>query len=153
MTFDEIIGAEDAKEELRFFIDYMKHPQQYIEKGFHPPKGVLLHGLPGTGKTMLAKAMATEADMTFMSAEGSQFLKKYVGEGPEAIHALFRTARKYAPTILFIDEIDAIGKNRQSAGDSNSRADILNALLTEMSGFKTTGERQIFTGFRIASTF
>ena len=123
VTFDEIIGAEDAKEELRFFIDYMKHPQQYIEKGFHPPKGVLLHGVPGTGKTMLAKAMATEADMTFMSAEGSQFLKKYVGEGPEAIHALFRTARKYAPTILFIDEIDAIGKNRQSAGDSNSRAD------------------------------
>ena len=144
VTFDEIIGAEDAKEELRFFIDYMKHPQQYIEKGFHPPKGVLLHGLPGTGKTMLAKAMATEADMTFMSAEGSQFLKKYVGEGPEAIHALFRTARKYAPTILFIDEIDAIGKNRQSAGDSNSRADILNALLTEMSGFKTTGESQVF---------
>ena len=144
VTFDEIIGAEDAKEELRFFIDYMKHPQQYIEKGFHPPKGVLLHGVPGTGKTMLAKAMATEADMTFMSAEGSQFLKKYVGEGPEAIHALFRTARKYAPTILFIDEIDAIGKNRQSAGDSNSRADILNALLTEMSGFKTTGESQVF---------
>ena len=103
VTFDEIIGAEDAKEELRFFIDYMKHPQQYIEKGFHPPKGVLLHGVPGTGKTMLAKAMATEADMTFMSAEGSQFLKKYVGEGPEAIHVLFRTARKYAPTILFID--------------------------------------------------
>lgn len=128
----------------RFFIDYMKHPQQYIEKGFHPPKGVLLHGVPGTGKTMLAKAMATEADMTFMSAEGSQFLKKYVGEGPEAIHALFRTARKYAPTILFIDEIDAIGKNRQSAGDSNSRADILNALLTEMSGFKTTGESRVF---------
>ena len=122
----------------------MKHPQQYIEKGFHPPKGVLLHGVPGTGKTMLAKAMATEADMTFMSAEGSQFLKKYVGEGPEAIHALFRTARKYAPTILFIDEIDAIGKNRQSAGDSNSRADILNALLTEMSGFKTTGESRVF---------
>ena len=144
VTFDEIIGAEDAKEELRFFIDYMKHPQQYIEKGFHPPKGVLLHGVPGTGKTMLAKAMATEADMTFMSAEGSQFLKKYVGEGPEAIHALFRTARKYAPTILFIDEIDAIGKNRQSAGDSSSRADILNALLTEMSGFKTTGESQVF---------
>ena len=144
VTFDEIIGAEDAKEELRFFIDYMKHPQQYIEKGFHPPKGVLLHGVPGTGKTMLAKAMATEADMTFMSAEGSQFLKKYVGEGPEAIHALFRTARKYAPTILFIDEIDAIGKNRQSTGDSNSRADILNALLTEMSGFKTTGESQVF---------
>lgn len=144
VTFDEIIGAEDAKEELRFFIDYMKHPQQYIEKGFHPPKGVLLHGVPGTGKTMLAKAMATEVDMTFMSAEGSQFLKKYVGEGPEAIHALFRTARKYAPMILFIDEIDAIGKNRQSAGDSNSRADILNALLTEMSGFKTTGESQVF---------
>lgn len=92
VTFDEIIGAEDAKEELRFFIDYMKHPQQYIEKGFHPPKGVLLHGVPGTGKTMLAKAMATEADMTFMSAEGSQFLKKYVGEGPEGHHALFRTA-------------------------------------------------------------
>lgn len=144
ITFDEIIGAEDAKEELRFFIEYMKHPEQYIKKGFHPPKGVLLHGVPGTGKTMLAKAMAAEADVTFMSAEGSQFLKKYVGEGPEAIHALFRTARKYAPTILFIDEIDAIGKNRKSEGENASRGDILNALLTEMSGFKTSGEEPVF---------
>ena len=144
VTFDDIIGAEDAKEELQFLVEYMQHPAQYSEKGFPLPKGVLLYGVPGTGKTMLAKAMAAEADMTFMSAEGSQFLKKYVGEGPESIHALFRTARKYAPTILFIDEIDAIGKNRQNGDANSARSDALNALLTEMSGFGTSGENQVF---------
>lgn len=144
VTFDDIIGAEDAKEELKFFVKCMKDPHQYSEKGFPPPKGVLLYGVPGTGKTMLAKAMAVEADMTFMSAEGSQFLKKYVGEGPESVHALFRTARKYAPTILFIDEIDAIGKNRQNRDADSARSDTLNALLTEMSGFGTSEENQVF---------
>lgn len=144
VTFDDIIGAEDAKKELHFFMHYMKQSHQYKRRGFHPPKGILLYGMPGTGKTLLAKAMAAEADMTFMSASGSQFLKKYVGEGPEAVHALFRTARKYAPTILFIDEIDAIGKNRQEDSENGSRSDILNALLTEMSGFDTTGDGQVF---------
>lgn len=144
VTFGDIIGAEEAKEELKFFVEYMKHPNQYSAKGFPPPKGVLLYGVPGTGKTMLAKAMAAEAKMTFMSAEGSQFLKKYVGEGPESVHALFRTARKYAPTILFIDEIDAIGKNRQNRDADSARSDTLNALLTEMSGFGTSEENQVF---------
>lgn len=144
VTFDDIIGAEDAKEELKFFVKCMKDPHQYSEKGFPPPKGVLLYGVPGTGKTMLAKAIAAEADMTFMSAEGSQFLKKYVGEGPESIHALFRTARKYAPTILFVDEIDAIGRNRQNGDANSARSDSLNALLTEMSGFGTSEENQVF---------
>jgi len=144
VTFGDIIGAEEAKEELKFFVEYMKHPNQYSAKGFSPPKGVLLYGVPGTGKTMLAKAMAAEAKMTFMSAEGSQFLKKYVGEGPELVHALFRTARKYAPTILFIDEIDAIGKNRQNRDADSARSDTLNALLTEMSGFGTSEENQVF---------
>lgn len=144
LTFDQVIGAEDVKEELKFFADYLKHPRKYVKKGLRPPKGVLLYGPPGTGKTMLAKAMAAEADMTFITAEGGQFLKKYVGEGPEAVHDLFRTARKYAPAILFIDEIDAIGKPRTSDRAQNIGSEVLNALLTEMDGFRNAEAASVF---------
>lgn len=144
--FDDVIGASDAKKELKEFINYLQNPKQYAGTGLRPPKGVLLYGPPGTGKTMLAKAMACEADMTFIAAEGNQFLKKYVGEGSEALHKIFKTARKYAPTILFIDEIEAIAKERRGNDDGHGSAaeDTLTSLLTEMDGFSTDSTKPVF---------
>ena len=143
VKFDDVIGAASAKEELKFFAEYLKHPKNYARKGLHTPKGVLLYGPPGTGKTMLAKALAAEAGLTFITAEGNQFLKKYVGEGPEEVHNIFQTARKYAPTILFIDEIDAIGRVRSGAGMEHT-SDVLDALLAEMDGFQNTAGEMVF---------
>lgn len=139
--FDDVIGARDAKDELAYFIEYLKNPAKFLRQGVKPPKGILLYGPPGTGKTMLAKAMAGESDVTFVRAEGNQFLKRYVGEGPQAVHDLFKTARKYAPSILFIDEIDAIGKNR---GNGHDTSDVLTSFLTEMDGFNVDTERPVF---------
>lgn len=140
--FSDVIGAKDAKDELTYFIEYLKNPAKFLRQGVKPPKGILLYGPPGTGKTLLAKAMAGESDVTFIRAEGNQFLKRYVGEGPQAVHDLFKTARKYAPSILFIDEIDAIGKNR---GDSaRDTSDVLTSFLTEMDGFNVDIERPVF---------
>ncbi len=136
VKFEDVIGAQDAKEELKYFVQYLKNPKKYLGTGVKPPKGVLLYGPPGTGKTLLAKAMASEANVTFIVAEGNQFLKRYVGEGPQAVHELFRVARKYAPAILFVDEIDAIGKERRGSDDGNTD-DILTAFLTEMDGFSS----------------
>ena len=141
IKFDKVIGAEDAKEELAYFVEYLKNPKKYIGTGVKVPKGVLLYGPPGTGKTMLAKAMAGESDISFICAEGNQFLKNTVGGGSQAIHDLFRTARKYAPAILFIDEIDAIAKERTGLGNSE---DTLTALLTEMDGFKNQTAKPVF---------
>lgn len=142
VKFDDVIGAKDAKEELTYFIDFLKNSAKFIKRGVRPPKGILLYGPPGTGKTLLAKAMAGESDVTFIRAEGNQFLKKYVGEGSESVHKLFTTARKYAPSILFIDEIDAIGKGR---GDNSSHSDdVLTSFLTEMDGFNTDLDRPVF---------
>ncbi|MBQ7365173.1 MAG: AAA family ATPase [Clostridia bacterium] len=139
--FDDVIGAADAKGELNYFIDYLKNPKRFMGKGVKAPKGVLLYGPPGTGKTLLAKAMAGESDVTFIAAEGNQFLKKFTGEGSDEVHALFNAARKYAPSILFIDEIDAIAKNRSGTGGAE---DVLTAFLTEMDGFKTDPTKPIF---------
>ena len=144
VRFDQVIGAEDAKKELRYFVEYMKNPKRFLGSGVSAPRGVLLYGPPGTGKTMLAKAMASESDVTFITAEGNQFLKKYVGEGPEKVHELFRTARKYAPSILFIDEIDAIAKERKGGDGSGGTEATLTALLTEMDGFKNDTTRPVF---------
>lgn len=144
LHFKDVIGATDAKQELLYFVEYLKNPVKYLRKGMRPPKGVLLYGPPGTGKTMLAKAMAGESDITFLAAEGNQFLKKYVGEGPETVHKLFQTARKYAPAILFVDEIDAIGKDRNAQGDHDVTSDILTAFLTEMDGFHADPTRPVF---------
>ena len=141
VKFDKVIGAEDAKQELEYFVEYLKNPKKYVGTGVKVPKGVLLYGPPGTGKTMLAKAMAGESDLTFICAEGNQFLKSTVGAGSEAIHSLFRTARKYAPAILFIDEIDAIAKERTGTGNAE---DTLTALLTEMDGFKNQTAKPVF---------
>ena len=135
VRFDDVIGANDAKSELEYFVEYLKDPKKYFGTGVRAPKGVLLYGPPGTGKTMLARAMASEAGVTFISAEGNQFLRQFVGEGPEKVHELFRIARKYAPSILFIDEIDAVARERGNA-DGKGIDETLSALLTEMDGFK-----------------
>lgn len=142
VKFTDIIGAESAKSELKYFVEYLKNPKAFSSKGLGVPKGVLFYGPPGTGKTMLAKAVAGESDVTFICAEGNQFRKKYVGEGEEAVHKLFATARKYAPTIIFIDEIDAIAKERR--GGEVSTDSILTAFLAEMDGFKTDAKKTIF---------
>ena len=141
--FDDVIGAKDAKDELRYFVDYLKNPTKYLRTGLRAPKGILLYGPPGTGKTLLAKAMAGESDVTFISAEGNQFLKGTVGKGPEAVHNLFTLARKYAPSIVFIDEIDAIAMSRESDAAKHT-ADVLTAFLTEMDGFRTKADKPVF---------
>lgn len=144
--FDDVIGAGDAKKELAYFVEYLKNPKKYFGTGVKAPKGVLLYGPPGTGKTMLAKAMACEAGVTFIAAEGNQFLTKFVGEGSEKVHELFRTARKYAPSILFIDEIDAIAKERRGASPLGMAGgeETLTAFLTEMDGFTSDPSRPVF---------
>ncbi len=153
IKFDDIIGASDAKEELKFFIEYLKNPKSFIAKGLKPAKGILLYGPPGTGKTMLAKAMAGETDITFINESATNFVTKYVGSGPQAIRDMFKRARKYAPTILFIDEIDAIGRTRTGDSQTISQETTLNALLTEMDGFKVDLKRPVFiiaaTNFKV----
>lgn len=144
VCFDDVIGAKDAKEELSYFIDYLKTPGKFLHRGVKPPKGILLYGPPGTGKTLLAKALAGESDVTFIKAEGNQFLKRFVGEGAESVHALFQTARKYAPAILFIDEIDAIAKVRGSNASGYNADDVLTSFLTEMDGFNSDGKKTVF---------
>lgn len=141
--FDDVIGASEAKSALYEFVGYLKNPKKYFGTGAKPPRGVLLYGPPGTGKTMLAKALACESDVTFITAEGNQFLKKYMGEGAETVHELFKIARKYAPSILFIDEIDAIGAERQG-GEQRGYDAVLTALLTEMDGFKNNVRKPVF---------
>ncbi len=143
VTFDDVIGAKEAKKELAYFVEYLKNPKKYMGTGVKAPKGVLLYGPPGTGKTMLAKAMAKESDVTFIAAEGNQFLKKYTGEGPETVHELFRTARKYAPSILFVDEIDAVAKERRGE-DSSGVEETLTAFLAEMDGFSSDPSKPVF---------
>ncbi len=142
--FADVIGACDAKEELKFFIDYLKNPKKFSAQGLKPPKGVLLYGPPGTGKTMLAKAMAGESDVAFIPAVASAFVTKYQGSGPEAVRALFKKARRYAPAILFIDEIDAVGRKRGESNTSHGEEMALNALLTEMDGFSVDPKRPVF---------
>lgn len=142
--FEDVIGAEEAKKELSYFVEYLKNPRKYIGTGVKAPKGVLMYGPPGTGKTMLAKAMACESDVTFIAAEGNQFLRKFVGEGAEQVHELFRTARKYAPTVLFVDEIEAIGKERSGSPVQAGGEETLTAFLTEMDGFASDPSKPVF---------
>ena len=144
VRFDKVIGAKEAKKELQYFVEYLKNPKKYLGTGVSAPKGVLLYGPPGTGKTMLAKAMASESDVTFIAAEGNQFVNRFQGEGRDRVKELFRTARKYAPSILFIDEIDAIAKER-SGGDNRGDIEVtLTAFLTEMDGFKNDTTKPVF---------
>ena len=112
VRFSDVIGASDAKEELEFFVQFLKNPKVFAAKGLKAPRGVLLHGLPGTGKTLLAKAMACESEVAFIPTVASSFVTRWQGSGPETIRDLFKRARRYAPSIVFIDEIDAIGRVR-----------------------------------------
>lgn len=141
--FADVAGQDEAKEALSEIVDFLHSPAKYNSIGATMPKGALLVGPPGTGKTLLAKAMAGESDVTFIAAEGNEFLKKYVGEGSARVHELFSLARKYAPSVLFIDEIDAVGKDR-TGQDANNSADVLTAFLTEMDGVKTKADRPVF---------
>ncbi len=134
--FDDVIGAENAKDELRYFIKYLKEPKEFLKKGARPPKGILLYGDPGTGKTMLARAMAGESGVTFLQTSATEFMDSRVGGSEANIRRLFAKARKYAPAIIFIDEIDAIGKKRTGSETTHHTESMLNALLTEMDGFR-----------------
>ncbi len=136
LKFENVAGAEEAKEELEDTVDFLKNPKKYQALGARLPRGVLLVGEPGNGKTMLAKAVAGEANVPFFSASGSEFVEEFVGVGAARVRDLFAQARKHAPCIVFIDEIDAIGSSRSH--DRNSEKDqTLNQLLTEMDGFDT----------------
>jgi len=138
--FDDVAGVQEAKEEVKEIVDFLKYPQQYIELGAKIPKGVLLVGSPGTGKTLLAKAVAGEADVPFFSVSGSSFIEMFVGVGAARVRDLFEQAKKDAPSIIFIDEIDAIGKSRAANGNmggNDEREQTLNQLLAEMDGFGT----------------
>ena len=143
-TFDDVIGAEDAKAELKYFVDYLRNPKKYMAKSIKAPKGILLYGPPGTGKTLLARAMAGESNVTFLPATATGFMNKYVGESENNIKRLFDTARKFAPSIIFIDEIDAIGKERIGSESTHHTESMLNALLTEMDGFVVDESRPVF---------
>lgn len=142
LHWEDIIVSQDAKEELQYFQGYLNHTKEFLKKGAKAPKGILLYGPPGTGKTSLAKVMASESDVTFLSVSADQFISKWAGEGPQSVHHIFSVARKYAPAILFIDEIDAIGRRRSGEDSHDVRQEILNALLTEMDGFKNISKNR-----------
>ena len=138
IRFSDVAGEDEAKENLSEIVDYLHNPQKYTEAGASMPKGLLLVGPPGTGKTMLAKAVAGEADVPFFSISGSEFVEMFVGMGASKVRDLFKQAKEKAPCIVFIDEIDAIGQKRNSGsmGGNDEREQTLNQLLTEMDGFE-----------------
>ena len=140
VTFRDVAGLREEKEELEEIVDFLKDPKKYIQVGARIPKGVLLEGPPGTGKTLLAKAVAGEAGVPFFSISGSDFVEMFVGVGASRVRDLFQDAKKNAPCIIFIDEIDAIGKSRDShyGGGNDEREQTLNQLLAEMDGFDTS---------------
>lgn len=139
VTFQDVAGCEEAKEELQEIVDFLKHPKRYAEMGARIPKGVLLFGPPGTGKTYIARAVAGEAGVPFLSISGSDFVEMFVGVGAARVRDLFEQAKKRAPAIVFIDEIDAVGRMRGAGmgGGHDEREQTLNQLLVEMDGFTT----------------
>ena len=139
VTFADVAGADEEKEELREIVDFLKDPHKYITIGARIPKGVLLVGPPGTGKTLIAKAVAGEAGVQFLTISGSDFVELYVGVGASRVRDLFDQAKKLAPAIIFIDEIDAVGRQRGAGlgGGHDEREQTLNQLLVEMDGFNT----------------
>jgi cell division protease FtsH len=139
VVFDDIAGNDSAKQDLEEVVDFLKHPKKYENLGAKIPKGVLLVGNPGTGKTLLARAVAGEANVPFFSISGSEFVEMFVGVGASRVRDLFAKAKKNAPAIIFIDEIDAVGRKRGSGmgGGHDEREQTLNQILVEMDGFET----------------
>jgi len=140
ITFDDVAGVDEEKAELQEVVDFLRNPKKFAEIGAKIPHGILLAGAPGTGKTMLARAVAGEADVQFLSISGSDFMEMYVGVGASRVRDLFDQAKKIAPSIIFIDEIDAVGRKRGSGlgGGHDEREQTLNQLLVEMDGFGRT---------------
>ena len=137
IKFSDVAGEDEAKENLSEIVDYLHNPNKYKEVGAAMPKGILLVGPPGTGKTMLAKAVAGESNVPFFSMSGSEFVEMFVGMGAAKVRDLFKQAKEKAPCIVFIDEIDAIGKKREgNISGNDEREQTLNQLLTEMDGFE-----------------
>lgn len=136
--FEDVFGATAAKKSLGFVVDWLKNRKRYTGLGLRPPRGILLTGQPGTGKTMLARAVAGESNCAFLTEAGGNFITKWQGSGPENVRKLFQRARKYAPAIVFIDEIDAVGKTRSGETHTEARETTLNTMLTEMDGFGAT---------------
>lgn len=139
ITFNDVAGQEEAKHELQEVVEFLKNPQKFIKMGARIPKGVLLVGMPGTGKTMLARAVAGEADVAFFNISGSDFVEMFVGVGASRVRDLFEQGRKSAPCIIFIDELDAVGRTRGAGygGGHDEREQTLNQMLVEMDGFDT----------------
>ncbi len=137
VTFDNIAGNSESKEDMEFLVKFLKNPEKYYEMGAKLPKGVVLYGPPGTGKTLTARAIAGEAGVPFFSASGSDFVEMYVGLGAKRVRELFEDARKKAPCIIFIDEIDAIGTHRGAYGGNSEKDQTINALLSELDGFSS----------------
>ncbi|PIP14508.1 MAG: cell division protein FtsH, partial [bacterium (Candidatus Stahlbacteria) CG23_combo_of_CG06-09_8_20_14_all_34_7] len=138
-TFKDVAGVKEAKDELQEVVDFLKHPGKYIRLGGRIPRGVLLLGAPGTGKTLMAKAVAGEAKVPFFSIAGSNFVEMFVGVGASRVRDLFNKAKVNSPSIVFIDEIDAVGRHRGAGigGGHDEREQTLNQLLVEMDGFET----------------
>ena len=142
ITFNDVAGCDEAKNELVEVVDFLKNPDKYVNAGANIPKGILLEGEPGTGKTLLARAVAGEAGVNFISASGSEFIEMFVGVGASRVRNLFNKAKENSPCVIFIDEIDAIGRQRGAGFNSGNdeREQTLNQILTNMDGFeKTTG--------------
>jgi len=139
VTFDDVAGVEEAREELKEVVEFLREPQKFISVGAHIPKGVLLVGAPGTGKTLIAKAIAGEAGVPFFTISGSEFVEMFVGVGASRVRDLFDQAKRHAPCIIFIDEIDAVGRQRGAGlgGGNDEREQTLNQMLVEMDGFDT----------------
>lgn len=138
VTFQDIAGAKEAKQELEEIVDFLKHPKKFIDMGAKIPKGVMMMGAPGTGKTLLARAVAGEAGVPFFSISGSEFVEMFVGVGASRVRDLFRMAKRSAPAIIFVDEIDAVGRLRGTGvgGGNDEREQTLNQILVEMDGFE-----------------
>ncbi|XP_059190379.1 AFG3-like protein 1 [Centropristis striata] len=148
VKFKDVAGCEEAKLEILEFVNFLKNPKQYQDLGAKIPKGAVLSGPPGTGKTLLAKATAGEADVPFITVNGSEFLEMFVGVGPARVRDMFSMARKNAPCILFIDEIDAVGRKRGGGnfGGQSEQENTLNQLLVEMDGFNTATNVVVLAG-------
>ena len=139
VTFDDVAGSEEAKQELQEIVEFLKEPEKFANLGARIPKGVLLVGPPGTGKTLMAKAVSGEAGVPFFSISGSEFVEMFVGVGASRVRDLFEQAKKSSPCIIFVDEIDAVGRHRGAGmgGSHDEREQTLNQILVEMDGFDT----------------